>query len=110
MKIARECIGRVPNGLTSRYEILVEHTGGQEAFIKAAHPDRSDTFGYILALSGDTLVVGAVHEDGAAAGVNGDEASNALADSGAASVFVRDGSTWRQAGSLDGSGAVYVFR
>lgn len=84
------------NGLTSRYEILVEHTGAQEAFIKAKHPDRFDTFGTSVALSGDTLVVGAVHEDGGAAGIDGDETSNSAADSGAAYVFVREGARWRQ--------------
>lgn len=79
-----------------------------EAYIKASNPDGSvapnnplvtgDSFGYAVALSdaGDVLAVGAWAEDSAAAGLGGDQASNALLNSGAAYVFRRTSGEWRQ--------------
>ncbi len=62
----------------------------------------SDAFGQAwgtgrgIDLSGDTLVVGAVGEDSAATGVDGDQTSNDAPDSGAVYVFNQDGTTWSQ--------------
>jgi len=84
------------NGLTSRYEIIVERAGAEEAFIKAMYPEANDTMGYSVAISGDTIAVSATSEDGAVAGVNGDQTSNGSSESGAVYIFVREGSTWRQ--------------
>jgi trimeric autotransporter adhesin len=53
-------------------------TFGQSAYIKASNTGIEDVFGTTLALSGDTLVVGAPFQDGGSS------------DSGAAYVFVRD--------------------
>ena len=44
-------------------------------------------FGTSVALSGDTLAVGADGEDSAATGVNGDQADNSAPEAGA--VYVR---------------------
>lgn len=85
-----------PTGLTSRYEVVVQRDGAQEAFIKAMHPEKNDTFGMSVAISGDTLAVGATSEDGDVGGVNGDETNNAAAESGAVYVFVRQGTSWTQ--------------
>jgi hypothetical protein len=71
-------------------------TWTQQAYVKASNPGPIDAFGYSVALSGDTLAVGAYLEDGAATGVNGDQADNAAVSSGAAYVFVRTGATWAQ--------------
>lgn len=70
----------------------------QQAYLKAAYPDSGDQFGAALALSADglTLAVGAPTEDGAAAGVGGLESNNGRLNSGAAYVFTRSGSEWRQ--------------
>ena len=40
-----------------------------------------------MALYGDTFAVGAVYEDSAATGVNGDESNNAASDAGAVYVY-----------------------
>jgi hypothetical protein len=40
-----------------------------------------------VAVSGDTLVVGAYREDSSATGVNGNQADNSASDAGAAYVF-----------------------
>jgi len=70
----------------------------QQAYIKASNTEAGDYFGYRVALAGDgnTLAVGAFHEDSAATGINGSESDNGAADAGAVYVFVRSGTTWSQ--------------
>lgn len=75
----------------------------QQAYLKASNSDAYDWFGRSVAISGDTIVVGADGEDGGATGVNGDGADNGAADSGAAYVFVRSGGTWTQQAYLKAS-------
>jgi len=76
----------------------------QQAYLKASNVDAGDGFGAAIALDGDTLVIGAPLEDSSAIGVDGDPTDNASRDSGAAYVFVRDGSgTWSQAAYLKAS-------
>jgi trimeric autotransporter adhesin len=69
-----------------------------EAYIKANHPDIDDLFGASVALSanGDTLAVGAMSEDGNARTIDGDETNNSAPAAGAAYVFRRTASAWRQ--------------
>lgn len=66
----------------------------QEAYVKASNAGENDRFGFGLALAadGNTLAVGAPFEDG----IEGDEDSNGALDSGAAYVFVHNGSEWVQ--------------
>jgi hypothetical protein len=71
-------------------------TWSQEAYLKASNTDAGDEFCFAVAVSGDTVVVGAHLEDSAARGVNGNQADNSLPAAGAAYVFVRSGSTWSQ--------------
>ncbi len=66
----------------------------QQAYVKATNTDQHDQFGYALALDGDTLAVGAWSEDSGATGVDGDASDDGTDDSGAAYVYVRDGTTW----------------
>jgi hypothetical protein len=78
-------------------------TWQQEAYLKASNTGDLDAFGKGLALSGDTLAVGAPGEDSAATGVNGNQNSNAAADSGAVYVFRRTGTSWAQEAYLKAS-------
>jgi hypothetical protein len=71
-------------------------TWTQQAYLKASFPDQTDQFGFSVALSGDTLLVGAHWESSASPGVNGDELDETEFQAGAAYVFVRDGTTWSQ--------------
>ena len=68
----------------------------QEAYIKP--PNRRDNiayaFGYSVAISGDTLVVGAPSEGGCATGVNGDESAIGCFISGAVYVYTRKDGVW----------------
>ena len=78
-------------------------TWSQEAYVKASNTEAADDFCYSVAVSGDTLVVGADFEDSNATGVNGDQSNNSVAGSGAAYVFVRNGTTWSQQAYLKAS-------
>lgn len=62
-------------------------TWTQHAYLKASNTDAGDLFGNAVALSGDTALIGAEIEDGASAGINGDQTSNAQGDAGAAYLF-----------------------
>ena len=74
----------------------------QQAYLKASNTEDGDQFGYSVAVSGDTVVVGAI-EDSSATGVNGDQTDNNARSSGAAYVFVRSGTTWSQQAYLKAS-------
>ena len=66
-------------------------TWSQQAYLKAPHTDSYDYFGRSVSLSGDTLAVGAVGEDGNA---TDDPSNNDVGGSGAVYVFTRSGTTW----------------
>lgn len=68
----------------------------QQAYLKASNADANDMFGWSVAISGDTIVVGAYAEAGSAKGVDGDGTDNSSPGSGAAYIFVRSGTTWSQ--------------
>ena len=70
-------------------------TWSQQAFLKASNPGSYDLFGAEAAISGDTIVVGAIAEDSSSTGIN--STPDELADqAGAGYVFVRNGTTWTQ--------------
>ncbi|MEZ6004838.1 MAG: hypothetical protein R3F33_11710 [Planctomycetota bacterium] len=71
--------------------------------VTADFVDFGDSFGYSVAIDGDTLVVGAVSEDSDATGVNGDRLNNNASQSGAAYVFHWDGLAWQYGAYLKAS-------
>ena len=75
----------------------------QQAYLKASNTGGDDQFGYTVAVSGDTVVVGAYREDSNATGVNGDQANNSAIQAGAAYVFTRTGGVWSQQAYLKAS-------
>ena len=78
-------------------------TWSQQAYLKASNAESFDRFGGSVAVSGDTVVVGAKTEDSNATGVNGNGDNNDASNAGAAYVFVRTGSTWLQQAYLKAS-------
>ena len=79
----------------------------QEAYVKASNTGEAaqgdafgdgDQFGTAVALnaSGDFLAVGAIGEDSAAAGINGDESDNSATSAGATYLFAREKGGWSQ--------------
>jgi hypothetical protein len=78
-------------------------TWSQQAYLKASNTDYADFFGEAVAISGDTIIVGAPGEDSTATGINGDQNNNSSQDSGAAYIFVRSGISWSQQAYLKAS-------
>ena len=68
----------------------------QQAYVKASNTGAFDKFGTSVALSGDTLAVGALSESSNATLVNGDQTNNSISSSGAVYVFRRTGVDWNQ--------------
>ena len=68
----------------------------QQAYIKASNTDVNDQFGFSVAVSNDTLAVGALVEDSNATGIGGDQTNNNASGSGAIYVFARTGNIWAQ--------------
>jgi len=66
----------------------------QQSYLKASNTGADDQFGYLIAFSGDTLVVGAPNED--SNGANGDQTNDNSPDSGAVYVFTRNAGVWTQ--------------
>jgi hypothetical protein len=76
-------------------------TWSQQSYIKASNTgekDEGDQFGYSISVSddGNTLAVGAIGEDSAAAGINGNQKDDSAGGAGAAYVFTRSGNAWSQ--------------
>lgn len=87
----------------ARYPITIDPIA-QQAYVKASNPDVDDQFGTSVAISGDTMVIGAFGEDSSTTTVN--SVPNDLAqDSGAAYVFVRSGGMWVQEAYLKAANA-----
>ena len=78
-------------------------TWSQQAYLKASNTGPVDQFGYSVAVSGDTVIVGALGESSNATGVDGDQNDNTSFGSGAAYSFVRNGATWSQEAYLKAS-------
>jgi hypothetical protein len=66
----------------------------QQAYLKASNAAYNEHFGWAVGISSNTVVVGAYNE--ASYYPTGDEISKWNTGSGAAYVFSRDGSSWRQ--------------
>ena len=77
----------------ARYPLTIDPTFTQQAFLKADNLESNDEFGFSVAVSGDTAIVGARREDSS---IIGDGSDNSGSFVGAAYVFVRDGATWSQ--------------
>lgn len=58
-----------------------------DSYIKAPNSDENDRFGCSIALQNDILVVGALGEDSASQGIDGDIFDNTLTESGSAYIF-----------------------
>ena len=101
----------ITNGSTASADNLTSRAGvayvfvrsgsswGQQAYLKAPNAEADDEFGTSVAISGDTIVVGANLEDSNQTTItNGSTASadNSATNAGAAYVFVRSGSSWSQ--------------
>ncbi|MBM9502708.1 FG-GAP repeat protein [Leptospira sp. 201903071] len=110
----------ITNGATSSSDNSADSSGAvyvykrtngiweQEAYLKASNAETGDWFGYSVAISGDTIVVGAYFESSNQTSVtNGAPASadNTAGGAGAAYVYHRTGTTWTEEAYLKASNA-----
>jgi hypothetical protein len=97
------------SGRTRRYTVSFRRS---TRYFKASNPGNEDQFGSAVALSADgtTIAVGAVEEDSAATGVNGDQASGGASNSGAVYVFRRVAGVWVQQAYLKASNTAVFAR
>jgi len=100
---ALSCVAAVPGavcdvGAVDIYNRGVADVWSHATYLRPSVFDSEDLFGTSVALSADgrQLAVGAVGEDSAAIGIDGDATNNSAAESGAAYVFTRSGSGWKQ--------------
>ena len=77
----------------------------QQAYLKASNSESNDQFGLSVAISGNTVVVGAFGEGSKAATINGDQDDNSSPLAGAAYVFTRTAGVWTQQAYLKASNA-----
>ena len=80
----------------------------QQAYLKASNTGANDVFSLSVAVSGGTVVVGALGEDSNATGVNGNQSNNSATDSGAAYVYTGFSAGTRLALGPDGGGGYFV--
>ena len=97
MEAAEDTVRLTVQDRGARYPITIDPVA-QQAYLKpvtVGSVQASDYFGFSVAISGGTVVVGAVLEDSSSTGVNSTPNESALS-AGAAYVFVRSGATWTQ--------------
>jgi hypothetical protein len=93
-------------GTQRTYTVLVERGVEFDGYFKASNTGPSDTFGNGVAVSGNTLVVGAPHESSNGKGIDPDTQSDDTApQSGAVYVFVRVDGAWSQQAYLKAANA-----
>ncbi|HEX8999364.1 MAG TPA: hypothetical protein VGB07_05660, partial [Blastocatellia bacterium] len=85
------------------WPVTIDPTISQQAYLKASNTEALDAFGHSVAVSGDTVVVGAPYESSNATGVNGNQTDNSAGGSGAVYVFTRSGGVWTQQAYLKAS-------
>lgn len=87
-----------PSGLERTYHLIIRRAPAllQHTYAKASNTGADDRFGVSVAIDGDTLAVGAYHEDSGATGVGGGQEDDSTSDSGAVYVFRRVGTGWVQ--------------
>ncbi len=78
-------------------------TWTQQAYLKASNTRFDTAFGFSVAISDDTIVVGSPREDSNAVGVNGNGGDTSAENAGAAYVFRRTGTSWSQEAYLKAS-------
>ncbi|MBL9115256.1 MAG: cadherin domain-containing protein [Verrucomicrobiaceae bacterium] len=85
-------------------------TWSEQAILQAGVPGYMNQFGWRVAISGDTLVVGAPGEGSGVTGINGNENDQSSFFAGAAYVFTRTAGVWTKQAYLKASNTGFVDR
>ncbi len=86
----------IKNTIINEQKAIRDLITNEDSYIKSFNPDNEDRFGWAVAVSGDTVVVGAYYEASDTTGVNTSNGSDNTINSGAVYVFVRDNNQWVQ--------------
>lgn len=80
------------------YRVTVSRAGeiAQYVYGKASNTGPSKSFGFSVALWGDTLAIGAMNESSSSTGVDGEQNDDSSPSSGAVYVFRRNSGSWKQ--------------
>ncbi|MDP9150720.1 MAG: integrin [Myxococcota bacterium] len=93
-----------PGGRTAHYTLVITNVPDY-VYLKASNTRARSSFGYAVALSGDTLAVGAYQESSAARGVGGNQADTGAPNAGAVYVYARHRGAWAQEAYIKASNA-----
>lgn len=86
----------VPDSGAAYVFTLVNSVWAPAAYLKASNTGEGDIFGASVAISGDTILIGAPWEASNAMGMDGDQLNDLATDSGAAYLFTRENGAWSQ--------------
>lgn len=81
---------KAESGAKQAYELALSRAPVSTTYVKAYNSRAGFRFGSSVAIDGDTVVVGAPSEDGAATGIDGDDSQGGYPDTGAVYVMVRE--------------------
>ena len=97
MHLAGNTLSLLVNDQQAQYPLTIDPSFTQQDYVTASTLDNKDRFGHSVAISGDTLVVGAYFEDSDSTGIDGNESNNSADNSGAVYVYTRsDDSSWEK--------------
>lgn len=94
-----------PNAGAAYIFTYSDDTWSQQAFLKATNAEDGDLFGSSVAIddAGKIVAVGAIGEDSAAIGIDGDPSNNGAPEAGAIYLFTRNGAIWSQKSYIKGA-------
>lgn len=78
-------------------------TWSEQEYLRASNADAGDAFGDAVAISGDSIVVGARREGSNSNTIDSGSSDNSASEAGAAYVFRRTGTAWTQQAYLKAS-------
>jgi hypothetical protein len=107
MQLAGNTLSLLVNDQQAEYPLTIDPSFTQQDYVTASTIDDKDRFGHSVAISGDTLVVGAYLEDSDSTGIDGNESNNLADNSGAVYVYTRlDDSSWERQAYIKASNAM----
>jgi hypothetical protein len=96
MQLEKQQLSLQVDDRKAHYPLTIDPGFQQQAYLKASNTDSGDNFGFSVAISGNTMVIGSPHEDSNANTINGNQNNNSSPEAGAAYVFTRTGNDWKQ--------------
>jgi len=96
MTLNDNVVSLVVDDTKAQYPITIDPSFQQQSYIKASNTGQDDRFGFSVAISGNTMVVGSFNEDSDSQGINSIETNDLAINSGAVYVFTRNNNIWSQ--------------